>query len=60
MSLEVSKTNRECPLVSPETTVSALLKNVKAPEFVLLFRSEVITKELKNRYNNLKKHIAKK
>ncbi|GBP86471.1 hypothetical protein EVAR_52396_1 [Eumeta japonica] len=47
---------------SPEAKVSALLKNIKVPEVVRkkLILSEVLTKQLKDRYINLKKHVEKK
>lgn len=47
---------------SPEAKVSALLKNVQVPDFVKkkLLLSEVIIKQLKDRYSNLKKHSEKK
>ncbi|CAH4030780.1 unnamed protein product [Pieris brassicae] len=47
---------------STEAKVSALLKNVRVPEIVKkkLLLSEVITKHLKDRYSNLKKHSEKK
>lgn len=46
---------------SPETKLSALLKNVRVPEILKkLLLSEVITEQLKDRYSNLKKHGEKK
>ncbi|KAI8423498.1 hypothetical protein MSG28_012611 [Choristoneura fumiferana] len=47
---------------SPEAKVSALLKKMQVSDLVKkkLLLSEVITKQLKNKYKNLKKHIEKK
>lgn len=47
---------------SPEAKVSALLKNVQVPKIVKkkLLLSEVIIKQLKDKYSNLKKHREKK